>query len=107
MASASTINDQSTLKDNEPYRAPLYGADDPDRIAGWYIIDLKPGHTIEKHSAAVGTDMKKYLKERLKSLYPDRVVYGATEVDDELLEKIRADEGVQKIYCDSEGGELE
>jgi hypothetical protein len=87
--------------------APIFGEDDPFRIPGRYVIYLQPGYTFEKHNAAVHTDMKEFTKIEFTSLYPDRIVYVAGDVDDVLLERVRGDEGVEKVLCDRTGVEPE
>lgn len=104
---ASSTNEQTPLAVGETYQAPLQGADNPNRVMGWYVVDLKPGHDIEQHSAVVGTDMNKYIKNVLRSIYPDRDVYHAVDINDDLLDAIRKDTGVQVVYCDANGIEEE
>jgi hypothetical protein len=93
-----------TMPASPPYTAPLFGDDNPNRIAGCYIVDLKPGHSIKKHSEAVGIDMAPRVKRLPESLDFGRVVYGIRDVDDGLLERIRRDEGVQRVDCDAKVG---
>jgi hypothetical protein len=95
------------MGEHPPYTAPLFGDDNPDRIAGWYIVDLKPGHSIEQHSEAVGINMAARVKRLPESLDFGRIVYGIEDVDDELLEQIRRDEGVQRVDCDAKEGQAE
>ncbi|KAF2242214.1 hypothetical protein BU26DRAFT_570901 [Trematosphaeria pertusa] len=83
------------------YQAPLRNESLPEAIPEWYIIELRPGHTMEQHSEAVGTDMNKYLHVSLDRVWVDRVVYVGANVDDELLGRVRKDPGVREVRCDT------
>jgi hypothetical protein len=54
---------------------------------------------MEKHSKAVGTDMGMYSHRTLESLYPNNVLYVATDIDEDLLGLIREDPGVESVTC--------
>jgi hypothetical protein len=81
-----------------PIRAPL-GICRPEypHAPGGYIVHLRPGHTLWQHSAAVGRDMQPYVRHIFDSLYPDHIMYTGGGIDEELLDLIRRDKGVQSV----------
>jgi hypothetical protein len=80
-----------------PYQAPLHEPKDPeDRIEEEFAIALIPGHSMEDHSKAVGTNMSTYVHYHY-TFDPERLWFYAKGIDDALLERIRGDEGVEFI----------
>jgi hypothetical protein len=93
--------------------APLVECDPPTYmntnssgiIPGSYSVHLKPGVTLAQHYAAVGTNMSKYFTRR--SGAPDELdlidgmYYVVEGVGDALLWRVRKDEGVYEVECDS------
>ncbi|KAF2477141.1 uncharacterized protein BDR25DRAFT_349035 [Lindgomyces ingoldianus] len=71
------------------------------RVHGWYIIHLRPGHTMEKHSEAVGVDMETYSHGVLDTVYPNNVAYLGRDIDKDLLKRVREDPGVESVTCDA------
>jgi hypothetical protein len=84
------------------YYAPLHLADLPADllIPSRYVVYLSPTHSLDEHSRFVGTDMTRYIEMIWDQLFPDKVVYVADRVSDDLLDKIRRDRGVEQVECD-------
>jgi hypothetical protein len=82
--------------------APLlpHDADLEKFVPGFYGVYLVPGHTLHQHIETVKTDLTPYIYNIFDRLYPDRVVYGCEDVDDELLAAIRSDPGVEAVWRD-------
>lgn len=83
------------------YRAPLHNCDYESLVPNSYVIYLTPGHSLEKHSEAVGKDIKPFVH-HVFDMYTEKVVYVGRPVDGGLLEAIRADEGVELVECEDE-----
>ncbi|KAL9105764.1 MAG: hypothetical protein Q9227_009112 [Pyrenula ochraceoflavens] len=72
---------------------------------GRYMVQLRPGRTLQQHSEAVGMDMAPHVDMVFKFII-DRAYYVGQGVEESLLERIRRDEGVLKVEQDC-WGELE
>ncbi|KAF2788717.1 hypothetical protein K505DRAFT_341860 [Melanomma pulvis-pyrius CBS 109.77] len=64
-----------------------------------FIVYLRPGHSFKHHSHAVGRDMTPYVEHSFDQLYPEKVVYNCVNVNDDLLDAIRNDPGVDWVGC--------
>jgi hypothetical protein len=81
------------------YEAPLIDKGTPEWIVpDEYFVYLRPGHSLQNHSAVIGRDINPHVRRVLSSLYPDRVVYITNRIDAALLAAIRADTKVEKLY---------
>jgi hypothetical protein len=80
--------------------APL--SSDIPVVSGQYMIYLSPGHTLAAHSEAVRLNITPYIFSTFDDLYQDKVVYLGSRIGEELLEKIRADPGVELVEYDTE-----
>jgi hypothetical protein len=85
-----------------PYKAPLPD-EDPEfpRARGEFDVYLFPGHSMEEHSRVVGEDMEKY-DLHFWLFDKERIAYWAKGIDENLLERIRADPGVEFLEASSE-----
>lgn len=83
------------------YEAPLGACDEhPElNIPESYLVILQPGHTLIKHSEAIGFAIEPFIF-TIFSLPGPSIAYGAHNIDDEKLAAIRTDEGVRIVYCD-------
>jgi len=109
MSGACNNNQVPFSTSTEKYEAPLRYCDDApgDIVSGSYLVELRPDHSFDQHCVAVGTDVRPYLR-KILSAFQDRVVYTCENVNDELMNTIRADRGVQLVQCDwSPGATLE
>jgi hypothetical protein len=93
------------------YQAPLRDNDE-ETIDGTYIIRLFPGHTFEEHCRIIGKDGKDptdfHVDLDMLHFFPNAIGYRCDHVSEEVLHKIRADPGVEEVYCISvKGGDLE
>ncbi|RYP70697.1 hypothetical protein DL771_005301 [Monosporascus sp. 5C6A] len=101
---AAENSNERTLQISEPsrgnlkaYEAPITNPDDNDKVEGEFCVILRKGYSLEAHDKVVGRDMKPYNREIiLKERETHGLVYGIDEVDDDLLARIRADEGVEQ-----------
>jgi hypothetical protein len=83
------------------YQAPLDDCTGP-LVPEEYLVKLRPGHSLVDHSAAMGTDIKPYLDlvyDDLEVFGSAFIFYGAKDVDEKLLASIRADRGVNRVFC--------
>jgi hypothetical protein len=89
------------------YQAPLRDNDE-DIIKGMYIVRLFPGHTFEEHCRIIGKDGRDPSDFRVDldmlHFFPDAIGYRCDHVSDEVLHNIRADPGVEEVYCTSLNG---
>lgn len=101
----SSNNDQAFLATSrQGYQAPLKNCDHNDDIPivpNSYIIYLAPGHSLAAHSSAIGQDTKPFVH-HIYDFYTEKIVYVGRPVDKQLLEKIRSDQGVELVECESE-----
>jgi hypothetical protein len=81
------------------YEAPLRGEPD-DIVPGNYAVYLFPNYSLEQHSRTIKTDIALHIMNIFDTLYYDRVVYSAQDVDDSLLAAIRSDPGVEAVEYD-------
>jgi hypothetical protein len=87
-------------------KAPLQKVGQDPRypaVPGGYIVRLRPNHTLAQHYTAVGRDMQPHVRGILDQIYKDRIVYTASGVDEELLDLIRMDAGVEHVKEESRG----
>ncbi|KAI9709481.1 MAG: snoRNA-binding rRNA-processing protein [Bogoriella megaspora] len=78
--------------------APLHCNGDRSRIVpDKYIILLLPGHSVQKHSQAVGRDMSKYVKGF--NNYMNKALWYTAKLDEDLLASVRSDAGVDSVEC--------
>lgn len=88
-------------KPKSPYKAPLKSIPEKYMVEPiTYIVYLAPGHGLDKLSETIGRDITPYVGHVLDLDYyvkHDQVVFLAERVDDELLEAIRSDVGVQQV----------
>jgi len=93
--------------DPDIYRAPLVnGGSSSEKVAGSYIVYLRPGYSFEQHKTTVSGAVD--LEQRVAHVWPrdlgltaDCVSYCTKDVDDTALAVIRADPGVEMVECDS------
>jgi hypothetical protein len=86
---------------SSPYKAPLYCPPSPsDIIPDSYLIMLFPGRTLQDHFSIIGVDMKPYFHSSFGEQVFGRVLYSVYSVNEEVLERIRSDIGVQRVECD-------
>jgi hypothetical protein len=85
----------------EPYQAPLRYSDGSlgGVVKGEYIVELSPGYSFEDHCRNIGRDMDGYEVKVLKHVFLDSIGYSCTGVNDEILDKIRADTSVKEVFC--------
>jgi len=69
-----------------------------------YFVYLLPGHTLAQHSAAIGRDIQPHISRVLDSIHKDRTVYIGKNIDEELLDLIRMDKGVEYVRDIGGGG---
>lgn len=100
--SSKTTIGPSLSDQNAPYKAPLQPEDvdprDMDPVS--YLVYLTPAHTLQKHSEAIGRDIMPYIRSILDlPYYTERgqVVFSYDRVDDEMLDDIRSDRGVELV----------
>jgi hypothetical protein len=102
---AQTEGQQETVQDSgtttqptttNTYQAPLYRFS-PHDVPGEYIVAFCNGHTIAKHFEYVGREFE------VKSL---KAGYSAN-MDDELLETVRGDAGVEYVENNTRGYEVD
>ncbi|KAF2191788.1 hypothetical protein K469DRAFT_718807 [Zopfia rhizophila CBS 207.26] len=103
-ASCQTEN-QIVLSDcPQECKAPMRYCEEPEDpfeiVPGSFIVYLIPGHSLEQHNQAVGTNMGPYITGIFSIVYPDKVVYTCEGVNDDLLVAIRKDCGVEWVGCD-------
>lgn len=86
----------------KPYEAPLERRINPENaIPGSYVIRLRPGHSLEKHSMVTGFDVGKHKYASFRpELMDGRTIYLAKDVDSKMLAAIRADKGVISVSPD-------
>lgn len=91
---------------HEPYKAPLRDCDGSlgDVIKGMYTVLLFPGYSFEDHRHNIGKNIDKYVVAVLQYVYQPSIGYGCKNVEDELLDDIRADTGVKEIFCEPKNG---
>jgi hypothetical protein len=76
------------------YQAPLRRCEDPDfRVLDSYHIYLHPGHSLQQHSEAIGTNIEPYIGVMFV-WYREKIAFSVVGVDDDLLARIRTDPGV-------------
>jgi hypothetical protein len=89
------------------YQAPLRDNDE-DIIKGVYIVRLFPGHTFEEHCRIIGKDGRNpsdfHVDLDMLHFFPNAIRYRCDHVSDEVLHNIRADPGVEEVYCTSLNG---
>ncbi|KAK3332696.1 hypothetical protein B0T19DRAFT_398439 [Cercophora scortea] len=88
-----------------PYKAPLGPKDSRILEPIIYLVRLAPGHTLEKHSEAIGRDIQPYVVMILnmeKYRVRNQVLFTCQGVDDKMLDDIRLDPGVERV--DYDGG---
>ena len=71
---------------------------------GGYIVYLHPGHTLAQHSAAIGRDIQPFVFTVLRLIHKTRTVYIGKNIDEELLDLIRMDKGVESVREEGKGG---
>ncbi|KAF2421230.1 hypothetical protein EJ08DRAFT_516261 [Tothia fuscella] len=81
------------------YEAPFESTKDPEReVPGQYVVRLKPGYSMEQHSATTGYDIKRHVSMSGKLVVlPDRTFYSTIKIGPEMLAAIRADRSVISI----------
>lgn len=84
-----------------PYEAPMVDCSPSEGtvVPQKFLVKLHIGHSLDDHSEAVGTHMETYIHKIFSGIWPERIAYGCTGVDDELLARIRADYGVMEVHC--------
>jgi hypothetical protein len=105
----SSPNPQQPLLSQEQskaYQARLVGCDGnfPELVKGAYIVRLKSGHNFQDHCRIIGkdgTDPKDFFVDLdlMVGLFPNSISYRCEAVSDQVLGVIRADEGVEEIFC--------
>ena len=87
-------------------KAPVNKIDSPrfSCVPGGYFVYLLPGHTLAQHSAAIGRDIQPYIFTVLDYIHKDRTVYAGRGIDEELLDLIRMDKGVEYVREEGRGG---
>ncbi|CAO2651847.1 Nn.00g001300.m01.CDS01 [Neocucurbitaria sp. VM-36] len=85
----------------QPYQALIRHRDGKygEIIPGAYLVTLRPGYTMADQSLAVGTNMEDNVKTIFTNVRPDRVFFLCTDVNDELLTRVRVDMGVEVVEC--------
>ncbi|PVH78203.1 hypothetical protein DL98DRAFT_256123 [Cadophora sp. DSE1049] len=74
-----------------------------------YVMFLFTGCSIEQHSAAIETDIMPHIigiMGIMGAVWTDRIVYIARNVNNELVDSIRADPGVEFVDLDHELAKL-
>jgi hypothetical protein len=98
LVTASLINNGKSTN-TTPYLAPVLDYDHPDRVPG-FIVQLRPGHSMKAHLAALATPNEPPIGKVLD--WGTFIMY-YIEVDDETLDIIRAEPGVDAIVCNLQG----
>ncbi|KAF2428961.1 hypothetical protein EJ08DRAFT_572453, partial [Tothia fuscella] len=62
-----------------------------------HIVYLRPGHSLQDHSAVIGRNIEPYVHKVLTSVYKDKVIYITKRIDEALLAAIRADPKVENL----------
>lgn len=97
MATVSSCSNQHPIFTSAArYEAPLIYADDPGRLAGYYMVKLRLDYKFEDHMARLG-DIQDLVTYRFQN-FPEEV-YNAQGVSDITLTAIRADPGVIEVVC--------
>lgn len=97
MATVSSCSNQHPIFTSPArYKAPLVYADDPGRLAGYYMVKLHKDYKFEDHMARLG-DVQDLVTYRFRNL-PEEM-YNARGVSDLTLTAIRADPGVAEVVC--------
>jgi hypothetical protein len=81
------------------YLAPVTDYDHPNRVPG-FIVHLRPDHSVEAHLAALATPNNVQIGKVLD--WGNYIMY-YIETDDESLDIIRADPGVERVVCNLQG----
>jgi hypothetical protein len=81
------------------YQAPIEACGDASVIPDSYVIWLFPDVSMEEHSGAVGRDMRIFRRSQIFD-DEDGIVYTVQNLDDDVLNAVRADRGVQLVECD-------
>jgi hypothetical protein len=79
------------------YQAPLRNHDHPGRVPG-YMIYLRQGYSLTTHDAALAIPVNPSTRKVIDLSLDHRIMYH-TDVDDETLDAIRADPGVEWVEC--------
>jgi len=70
-------------------------------IPGSYVVRLRPGHSLKRHSAVTGFDIEKHKYGSLDpSMVQGRMIYFVKNVDSKMLAAIRGDIGVISVSPD-------
>lgn len=85
----------------EPYQAPFSNPnaylEEPPIVADAYIIHFAHGHSIEKHSSAIGQDITPYIHQYEETKDKNEIIYSGQSISESLLTTIRADPGVSLV----------
>ena len=63
------------------------------------MVQLSPGYSFEDHCHSIGRDMGEYGAHVLKHVFPGAIAYTCAGVDDQTLSVVRADSGVETVFC--------
>jgi hypothetical protein len=101
-AAAASQNSAQEGTSNGSYKAPLIrrtGRQPPPGVDAGFIVKLFPGYTWEKHCANVDKDVKPHAKGPIH--LPKYTFYCIVGVDEEFVDSIRREKGVEYVR---EGG---
>jgi hypothetical protein len=84
------------------YEAPLrsHGGKVEELVPANYGVFLFPGHSLKQHYEFIKNDLTPLIMYGLDTLYTDRVVFCARNVDEALLAAIRSDPEVGAVDYD-------
>ena len=83
-----------------PYQAPLQGDDLPGVVPQSYVIFLHKDYSLEDHKAKLTDSVD--LDKAIEFVFPETSRHGlyyTATLDDDALESVRADEGVDMVEC--------
>jgi hypothetical protein len=95
----ASLNNNWKFSNTTPNLAPVFSCDHPGRVPG-FIVQLRQGHSLKAHLAALATPNDLPIGKILD--WGDFIMY-YIEVDDEILDLIRADPEVKGVVCNHQG----
>ncbi|KUJ16469.1 uncharacterized protein LY89DRAFT_685428 [Mollisia scopiformis] len=74
----------------------------PSSFNSYYLVYLEANYSLEEHAERFKVDIFPRIVDMmaLRVSCPDKIVYLGKDIDEYLLNKIRADRRVEEVYCD-------